>query len=155
MKSWKTYPKIEVPKMKWDKFLDTNEKIEFEITPERIRWSVKIDVSTDLNTPTINEVEKAQRMEFYTGLANVTNAYNTDPELEKIIPKKKAIEDLAKLNNIDTEQQVDQEVSEQKAELYKELQTMMAGTRSPDIAPNQECSINWMRRYGSSWLMRS
>jgi len=137
----KEYPSIEVPKMKGKRFMETNEKEIFEVSPETIRWDVKIEVSTDLNAPTITEVEKAQRMEFYNGIANLTNAYAADPELWQIIPKKKAILDLAKLNNIDTEKSDDMEVQEQKKELYKELQTMMKGTRTPAIAPNQEQNL--------------
>jgi len=137
----KEYPTIEVPKMKGKRFMKTNEKQIFEVTPESIRWDVKIEVSTDLNAPTITEVEKAQRMEFYNGIAWLTNAYNSDPELAQIIPKKKAIMDLAKLNNIDIEQSDDMEVQEEKKELYKELQTMMKGTRAPDIAPDQSQNL--------------
>jgi len=135
-----TYPVIEVPKMKNKKFGKTNEKQLFEITPEVIRGKCKVDVSTDLNAPTISEVEKEQKMQFFTRVANVSNAYAMDPTLEQIIPKKKAIMDLARLNNIDTKQQEDADVSEAKAKLYKELQWMMAwwmnpaGWESPEMA---------------------
>jgi len=95
------------------------------VTPERIRGKIMIDVSTDLNAPTITEVDKAQKMEFYNGIVNLTNAYNANPELETIIPKRKAIIDLARLNNIDTEQQTQTEVNEEKKKLYEELQNMM------------------------------
>ena len=141
---WKkeaTYPTIQVPKMKWERFLDTDEKINFEITPEKIRWKIKIDVSTDLNAPTINEVEKAQRMEFYNWLKGVNEAYAGDPDLEKIIPKKKAILDLAKLNNIETAQSKDAEASEEKAKLYDELKNVMWSIKTPDIAPEQEANL--------------
>jgi len=46
-------------------------------------------------------------MEFFTNIANLTNAYTANPKLEQIIPMDKAIRDLAKLNNIEIEQAAD------------------------------------------------
>lgn len=137
----KTYPTIEVPKMRGKKFMKTEEKQIFEVTPETIRWKIKIDVSTDLNAPTINEVEKEQKMQFFTQMANVSNAYQVNPKLEEIIPMKKAIEDLAKLNNIETDIAPESDVKEKKQELYAQMQNMLKGVRQPtpeDIAPTPE-----------------
>jgi len=63
-----TYPKIELSKeeYKGGKFVRSEKNSLFEVKPEKIRGSVKLDVYTDLNAPTINEVEKAQKMEFFT-----------------------------------------------------------------------------------------
>lgn len=133
-----TYPIIETEKIKWKKFLKWSNKEIFEVTPERIRGKIMIDVSTDLNAPTITEVDKAQKMEFYNGIVNLTNAYNANPELETIIPKRKAIIDLARLNNIDTEQQTQTEVNEEKKKLYEELQNMMKWMRTPVQEKPQE-----------------
>tara|TARA_R110000868_G_scaffold48172_2_gene156918 strand:- start:7457 stop:7642 length:186 start_codon:yes stop_codon:yes gene_type:complete len=58
-------------------------------------------------------------------IQQLTIAYQNDPELETIIPKKKAILDLAKLNNIDVTRSDDSEVTEEKKKLYDELQQMM------------------------------
>lgn len=58
---------------------------------------------TDLNAPTINEVEKAQKMDFFNTVANITNAYSTNPELNSIIPMKKTIRDMAESLNMEVE----------------------------------------------------
>ena len=91
-----------------------------------------------MNTPTINEVDKAQKMSFYMDIQQLTIAYQNDPELETIIPKKKAILDLAKLNNIDVTRSDDSEVTEEKKKLYDELQQMMKWGRTPDVNPNMD-----------------
>jgi len=135
-----TYPTIETTKVKWKRFTKNWVKEAFEVSPETIRWKIKIDVSTDLNTPTINEVEKAQRMAFFTEIQQLSIAYQTDPDLEKIIPKKEALMNLAKLNNIDILRTDDNEVAEEKEKLYEELQWMMKWQRTPDIAPNQQAA---------------
>lgn len=132
------YPTIETTKVKWKRFAKKWEKQIFEVSPETIRWDIKIDVSTDLNTPTINEVDKAQKMSFYMDIQQLTIAYQNDPELETIIPKKKAILDLAKLNNIDVTRSDDSEVTEEKKKLYDELQQMMKWGRTPDVNPNMD-----------------
>ncbi len=133
------YPTIEVPKMKGKKFWNGQEKQLFEITPESIRWSIKLEVSTDLNAPTITEVEKEQKMQFFRWVAELTNAYTMNPKLEEIIPMKKAISDMAKLNNIETEEAYQWEVQEKKKELYAQMQEMMKWVRSPGtpVDPNQ------------------
>lgn len=139
-------PTIEVPKMRGKKFLKTEEKQIFEVTPESIRWDIKIDVNTDLNAITITEVEKAQKMEFFSNMANVSNAYQINPALESIIPLKKAMIDLAKLNNIDTDVAAEDEVKEKKQELYDELQNMMKWVRTQtpeEIAPQQNLAEVW------------
>ena len=135
-KAEKTYPEIEVPKMKGKKFGKTKEKQIFQVKPEDIRWEIKIEVSTDLNASTIAEVEKEQKMDFYRRVWEVWMTYAQDPTLEQIIPKKKAIMDLARLNNIETEQADDAEVSEMKKDLYKELKTAMQWQRTPEEAPD-------------------
>jgi hypothetical protein len=37
----------------------------FEVTPESIRGSIELDVSTDMNAPTVNEVDKEQKKAFF------------------------------------------------------------------------------------------
>ena len=84
------------------------------------------------------DVDKAQKMSFYMDIQQLTIAYQNDPELETIIPKKKAILDLAKLNNIDVTRSDDSEVTEEKKKLYDELQQMMKWGRTPDVNPNMD-----------------
>ena len=136
-----TYPQIEMPKMKGKRFVKWNEKKMYEIKPDMIRWEIKLDVTTDLNAITIAEVEKEQKMDFYNRVWALIQTYASDPTLEQIIPKKKAIKDLAKLNHIDTEQADDAEVSEMKKDMYKELKNMMWWIRQPAIAPKQEANL--------------
>lgn len=127
-----SYPKIEIPKLKNKQFVkNTNEKQIFEVTPDDIRGDIKIDVSTDFNAPTIAEVEKEQKMQFFSNVANLTQAYTGNPKLETIIPMEKAIKDMAKLNNIDTDQSMDNEVTEMTNDIYKDLNTMMKWVRAP------------------------
>jgi len=146
-----TYPTIETTEVQWKKFKKSWLKKIFEVTPEKIRWEIRIDVSTDLNTPTINEVEKAQKMQFFTELQQVTIAYQNDPDLESVIPKKKAILDLAELNHIDVLRTDDNEVADSKQELYKELQEMMNWARTPDAAPNMDAA-NPEQSMQAAWL---
>ena len=143
------YPTIEIPKLKGKRFAKWNEKQVFEVTPEDIRWSFKIEVSTDLNAPTINEVEKEQKMAFFSNVSNLTQAYAWNPKLEEILPMKKAITDMAKLNKIDIEQSVNWEVWDMKKEMYTQLQSMMKWVRSPVEEPTPD--INEMTAVSQEW----
>ena len=118
------YLKIETPLMKNKKFQKRGKQM-FEITPEAIRWDIKIDVSTDFNAPAIAEVEKAQKMEFFQKSAEIAQMYQANPELEKLIPLKKAIQDMAELNNIEIDyNDDDQEVQDAKKWLYEQILSM-------------------------------
>lgn len=82
---------------------------------------MKVDVYTDLNAPTINEVEKAQKMDFFNTIANITGAYNINPELNSIMPMKKTIRDMAEALNIEVESEGDEKVKEAQNALMKDL----------------------------------
>ena len=137
----KEYPSIEAPKVKWKSFSNNWELEMFEISPERIRWNIKVEVSTDLNVWTIHEVEKAQKMEFYQWIAILSQAYAADKTLEEIMPKRKAIEDLAKLNNINIVEAKWSEIKQEKKALYSELQTMMQWINTPSSWPNMDAAL--------------
>lgn len=121
-----TYPTIELEReqVKWKRVIKSSKNNIFEVKPETIRWSIKLDVYTDLNAPTINEVEKAQKMEFFWTVANITWAYAQNPVLEQILPMKKTIKDMAEMFNIDTEMSDADWVEEAKQKLMNELLNM-------------------------------
>lgn len=97
----------------------------FEVTPETIRGNIKLDVYTDLNAPTINEVEKAQKMDFFNTITNITGAYNMNPELNTIMPMKKTIRDMAEALNIEVETESNEKVKEEQDKLVQELSSML------------------------------
>lgn len=127
----KEYPQIQIPKIKGNKFVTNGEEQLFEITPEAIRGSVNIDVSTDLNAPTINEVDKEMKKAFFLDAGAIAQSYQINPALEELIPLNKAMRTLAEMNNIEVEGGYDSWVKEKKDALYKQLQDMM-------IQPTQE-----------------
>lgn len=149
-----TYPKIQIEweEYKGGRFVKTSKSSMFEVTPERIRWDIKLDVYTDLNAPTINEVEKAQKMEFFTTLQNINNAYMTNPMLESIMPMKDTIKDLAESLNIETEDSDEEEVKKEQDKLVSELQWMLWGnppmwemtpmpTEAPETQPEAQPNV--------------
>jgi hypothetical protein len=99
-----SYPTIEMEgkKVSGKKLVKTEGKTLFEVTPEVIRGDIGVEVYTNLNTPTINEVEKQQLMDFYSqGCVGIANAYMANPELADLKPKNEALKDLADKFNID------------------------------------------------------
>lgn len=74
-----------------------------EVKPDFIRGKICMNIFTNLNAPTINEVEKEQKLDFFTRLVTVGNAYASIPNLDSIIPEKSTIKELARLFDIDTQ----------------------------------------------------
>lgn len=106
----------------------------FDVTPKSIRGSVKVDVYTDLNAPTINEVEKAQKMEFFNTVSNITAAYMQNPALEEIMPMNRTIRDMAEALNIEVETAEGEDVKKAQEQLFSELQGLMSGpTQAADV----------------------
>ncbi len=130
-----TFPKIQIEgeEYKGGRFRKSSRSSMFEVTPERIRGSIKMDVYTDLNAPTINEVEKAQKMEFFTTLQAISQAYMMNPALDSIMPMKDTIKDLAESLNIETQSSDEQDVKEAQDALVGELQGMLGGGQAPAI----------------------
>lgn len=123
------YPKIPVSggKIVGKKFVKTKwsgAKL-FEITPEMIRGSIMVSVYTNKNAPTLKEVEKEQKMTFYTKMAEIMQAYAVAPELEEYIPKKSAIREMADLYDIETVSGDDAEIKKEKEKLISEIQAML------------------------------
>lgn len=132
-----TYPQIEIPKLEGKKFTKWDETQMFEVTPETIRGSIELDVSTDMNAPTVNEVDKEQKKAFYMDAGAIAQSYQINPVLEELIPLKKAMRNLAELNNIELEVTSDSDIKEKKQELYQQLQGMMWFTKNPEEEPWQ------------------
>ena len=86
---------------------------------------MKVDVYTDLNAPTINEVEKAQKMEFFSTVGNITAAYLQNPALEEIMPMNRTIRDIAESLNIEVESVETEDIKKAQDQLVAELQGLM------------------------------
>lgn len=137
----KTYPTVEAKgmKIKKDKYITTEETSLIEVTPEVIRGQVGVKVYTNLNAPTINEVEKEQLLGFYnTGLTGIANAYMANPEMETIKPKADAIRELARKFNVQTGQSDVSKAKEMKKKLYADMEALLAQTKMPEPAMGTE-----------------
>jgi len=76
-----TYPSIPMngELRKKGKFIKKAGKHLFEVKPEDIMGDIGIEVYTDINTTAINEVEKAQKLEFFNALQGITALYAQNP----------------------------------------------------------------------------
>ena len=84
-----------------------------------------VSVYTNKNAPTLKEVEKEQKMTFYTKMAEIMQAYSVAPDLEEFIPKKNAIREMADLYDIETVSGDDSEIKKEKEKLISEIQAML------------------------------
>lgn len=139
------FPQIEI---EWEKFDGRKSgfkkrkwKHMFEVTPEVLRWDVKVDVHTNTNKPTIDVVEKQLQMDFVNSVANLANGYATAKQLwydlNKKLPLEKVVEHFA--DNYSLPVINDPDV-EWKKELYKEMRKSLQWMKT---LPNQASWDMW------------
>jgi hypothetical protein len=76
----------------------------FEVTPDILRGSMSIDVTTNTTASTIQALDKAQKLEMFSALSNIVNAYalakQNGYDIEKVLPFEETLGDLAEDFNI-------------------------------------------------------
>lgn len=126
------YPTIEIEgeqMVNW-KFRKKKWKSIFEVTPEIIRGDISIDVYTNTTAPTINAVDRQQKLDLLNAVWWIANGYavakQAGVDIETILPLKKTLRDLASDYNLEIESNADQEdVQDAKIKLQKEIMAKM------------------------------
>jgi len=106
----------------------------FEVTPDLLIWSIDIDVYTNATAPTINAVDREQKMDLLTRVPMIAQSYmlakQSGFDLDSILPMKQTLKDIAANYNLDVQDSDDkEEVDGAKAELTAQLQEMMQATQ--------------------------
>lgn len=105
------YPELEI---EWEKLVGTGKNAKYkktkgketiQITPELLQWDVNIDVYTNTTAPTIQAVDREQKLDFLTRAWTIAQNYAAAKQawfdLESIMPFKKVMQDIADDSNID------------------------------------------------------
>ena len=136
------YPEIEIEwaELKGKKFRKKKGKSIFKVTPETIRGNVMIDVYTNATAPTINVVDREQKMQLVKSIADISQWYAVAKQswfdIEKILPVDKTIKDLAKDFNLSTIESSGSENKEKIQSLRDELKWFIVPT--PWAEPAEE-----------------
>lgn len=125
-------PEIEIEWWEFNeqgKFRQIKWKSIFKVTPEILRWQIDIDVYTNTTAPTINAVDRAQKLELINSIAQFTNWYlvakQAWEDIESILPFKKTLEELAEDFNLTVEQNADEwDLKQKKQEFVAKLNAM-------------------------------
>jgi len=121
-------------KEKKQRFRKKKGKSTFEVTPEILRWEIYIDVYTNTTAPTINAVDKQQKLDLLQSVPIIAQWYalakQSGFDLESVLPMKQTLKDLASDYNLEPQDNDDQEdVQALKTELMQDLQSMMQWTQ--------------------------
>lgn len=126
------YPKIEIENWTFDKsgkFKKTKSKSMFEVTPEVLQWEVYIDVHTNTTAPTINAVDRQQKLDLLQTIWTISQWYalakQAGTDLEDVLPLKQTIRDLASDYNLTPISWDKEWVKEWMDKLKNELKAMM------------------------------
>ena len=114
----------------------------FEVTPELLRWDIMIDVYTNINAPTINAVDRQQKLDFLTTLWTISQwiavAKQAGMDVEKILPVNSTLRDLASDYNLEPQDKwwdEQEEAKQEKMKLFSQLQSMLWWQTMPQWAP--------------------
>ena len=112
------------------KFRKKKWKSIFEVTPEIIRGDISIDVFTNTTAPTINAVDRQQKLDLLNAVWWIANGYavakQAGVDIDTILPLKKTLRDLASDYNLEIESNADQEdIQDAKIKLQKEIMAKM------------------------------
>lgn len=112
------------------KFRKKKGKSVFQVTPEILRGDISIDVYTNTTAPTINAVDRQQKLDLLNAVGGIANGYavakQAGVDIETILPLKKTLRDLASDYNLEVESNADQEdVQEAKVKVLNELKAKM------------------------------
>lgn len=118
IEGWEFDKKWNYKQIKWSSI--------FKVNPEALRWEIMIDVYTNTTAPTINAVDRAQKLELINSISQFTQWYmlakQAWEDIESILPFKKTLEELANDFNISTENNAwDVNLKDKKAEFIKKL----------------------------------
>ena len=95
----------------------------FEITPDKIRWNFKVDVRTNFNQPTLQQVKKDDLTNWLNVIAQISQLAQTSKEIAD--HKDELIKEASFLYNIDIEMWMDdEEIKKGKEELMNNLMQM-------------------------------
>lgn len=133
------YPVIEIEWEELDtekgKFRKKKGKSVFEVTPDLLRGDIYIDVYTNTTAPTVNAVDKQQKIELAQTIGWISNSYvmakNAWFDLNAIMPFNKTIKELMENYNFkvqDSWTEDHEEVEKAKEQFMQQLQWMMTPT---------------------------
>lgn len=119
----------------------------FEATPEMLRGDIYIDVHTNTTAPTINAVDRQQKLDLLQQVPVIAQWYALAKQswfdLESVLPMKQTLKDLASDYNLSPQDNDDQEdVQALKAQLMQELQWMMQATQGQPMWPEWQPMVD-------------
>lgn len=59
----------------------------FEVKPELIRADFDMEVRTNLNTPTLRQLERENYTAFFRAIGEISQIAQTNPDLQKALPE--------------------------------------------------------------------
>ena len=139
------YPIIEIEweELKNGKFKKKKGKSIFEVTKELLRWDIYIDVYTNTTAPTINAVDKQQKLDLLNSVASISQWYaiakQSWVDIDSILPIKQTLRDLAMDYNLEVQDKWDNEwVEEAKQQLFKDIQWMSIKPWQEQVLPPEQ-----------------
>jgi len=143
------YPQIEIEWWRFDKkgkFKKSKATSMFEVTPEALQWEIYIDVYTNTTAPTINVVDRQQKIDLLNTIWQISQWYALSKQawldLESILPLKSTLKEIASDYNLNPEWWDWADMDDEIKKLKEEVKWMMIW---PNLA-NQPAQAEWLQQ---------
>lgn len=130
------YPQIEIEDetLVWKEgkrqFKKAKGKNMFEVTPDILQGELYVDVFTNVTAPTINAVDRQQKLDLLNSVGNIANGYTLAKQgwvdIESILPIKKMLWDIALDYNLEPQSGNSGDVQEALSKLTEEIKWLQA-----------------------------
>lgn len=141
------YPEIEIEwealQGEWEnqKFVRKKGKHKFQVSKELLRGDLYVDVHTDITAPTINAVDRAQKLDLLNTVSSLAQWYALAQQgginVDEILPLKQTLRDLASDYNLQVETKWDEDVQKEINNLQNDLMKMMKN-KNQVLPPSEE-----------------
>ena len=154
MIEWEEYKELDKT-IDWEKkkvwrFRKKKGNYMLEVTPEMLRWDIYVDAYTNTTAPTINAVDREQKLQFTNAVWWIVQWYALAKQawfdIDTILPLKDTISTLAEDFNLTPSGKADtQEVNDAKKKLVQDLMKMKSKPDMPALPTKETNMEQWQQ----------
>ena len=126
-----------------------------EVTPEMLRWDIYVDAFTNTTAPTINAVDREQKLQFTNAVWTIVQWYALSKQagfdIDTVLPLKETISSLAEDFNLNPSNKEDtQDIDQAKKGMMEQLMGMKRRAAAPQWNPQMPAE-QWAPQQAPQW----
>lgn len=132
-----SYPTIPVKgkQLVGDRFVEKEGVYPFEVKPEMIRADYSMEVKTNLNTPTLKQLERENYVQFFNAIGQMSQIAQINPDLQKAMPE--ITKEMAFKYGVEIDMDNSKALEEEKQKFFDSIQQVVSGG-STEVPPQMQ-----------------